>query len=196
MKVAPNYRITNIRVNPAGESIEALEINGEAVELGSAKLENNKAATIDVSTYTEPVEVTPTSGKTGMKKVTVTLDNIPSGADLEANKAATIDVSTYTDPVEITPSEGKNGMEKVTVTLSNIPSGGGYNFYYWYNEDADSNYYTLTETPTTDNKAYVSGYRLARSSPTESISATGENTITVDGVVYTRDSSGDFSLTV
>lgn len=79
MKIAPNYRITNIRVNPAGETIEALEINGEAVEMGSAKLENNKAATIDVSTYTEPVEVTPSSGKVAMEKVTVTLSNIPSG---------------------------------------------------------------------------------------------------------------------
>jgi hypothetical protein len=44
-----------------------------------ADLENNKAATIDVSTYTEPVEVTPTAGKDGMKKATVTLSNIPSG---------------------------------------------------------------------------------------------------------------------
>ena len=44
----------------------------------SADLENNKAATINVSTYTEPVEITPTSGKDGMKKATVTLSNIPS----------------------------------------------------------------------------------------------------------------------
>lgn len=44
-----------------------------------ADLEDNKTATIDVSTYTEPVEVTPASGKDGMKKATVTLSNIPSG---------------------------------------------------------------------------------------------------------------------
>lgn len=44
-----------------------------------ADLENNKTAIIDVSTYTEPVEVTPTAGKDGMKKATVTLSNIPSG---------------------------------------------------------------------------------------------------------------------
>lgn len=43
-----------------------------------ADLENNKSATIDVSTYTEPVEITPTAGKDGMKKATVTLSNIPS----------------------------------------------------------------------------------------------------------------------
>lgn len=46
----------------------------------SAKLDNNKTATIDVSTYTEPVVITPTSGKDGMKKATVTLSNIPSGS--------------------------------------------------------------------------------------------------------------------
>jgi hypothetical protein len=44
-----------------------------------ADLEDNKTATIDVSTYTEPVEIEPSEGKDGMKKTTVTLTNIPSG---------------------------------------------------------------------------------------------------------------------
>ena len=44
----------------------------------SAKLDNNKSATINVSTYTEPVVINPTSGKDGMKKATITLSNIPS----------------------------------------------------------------------------------------------------------------------
>ena len=48
---------------------------------GSADLEDNHQTTIDVLTYTEPVEVTPTSGKDGMKKNTITLSNIPSGAE-------------------------------------------------------------------------------------------------------------------
>mgnify|MGYP007112514410 CR=1 FL=1 len=43
-----------------------------------ADLEDNKTATIDVSTYTEPVEIEPTEGKDGMKKATVTLSNIPN----------------------------------------------------------------------------------------------------------------------
>lgn len=52
-----------------------------------ADLEDNKTATIDVSAYTEPVEVTPTSGKDGMKKATVILSNIPvAGATLYAWK--------------------------------------------------------------------------------------------------------------
>lgn len=49
-----------------------------------ADLENNKTATINVSTYTEPVEITPTAGKDGMKKATVTLSNIPSGGGVKA----------------------------------------------------------------------------------------------------------------
>ena len=44
-----------------------------------ADLEDNKTATINVSAYTEPVVIEPTEGKDGMKKVTVTLSNIPSG---------------------------------------------------------------------------------------------------------------------
>lgn len=47
---------------------------------GGADLEDNHQTTIDVSTYTEPVEVVPESGKDGMKKNTVTLSNIPSGS--------------------------------------------------------------------------------------------------------------------
>ena len=43
-----------------------------------ANLEDNKTATIDASTYTSPVEVTPSEGKDGMKKATITLSNIPS----------------------------------------------------------------------------------------------------------------------
>lgn len=44
-----------------------------------AELDDNKTASINASTYTQPVEITPTSGKEGMKKCTVTLTNIPSG---------------------------------------------------------------------------------------------------------------------
>lgn len=43
---------------------------------GGSDLEDNHSATINVSTYTNPVEINPTSGKDGMKKVTVTLSNI------------------------------------------------------------------------------------------------------------------------
>lgn len=63
----------------------------------SADLDNNKTATINVSTYTEPVEITPTAGKDGMKKATVTLSNIPvAGATLYAWKDGSNNIA-YTE---------------------------------------------------------------------------------------------------
>lgn len=47
-----------------------------------ADLEDNHQTTIDVSTYNAPVEVTPTQGKDGMKKVTVSLSNMPAGVTM------------------------------------------------------------------------------------------------------------------
>lgn len=105
---------------PAVTPAESFNIGKE--EGVDADLDDNKTATINVSTYTEPVEIEPSDGKDGMKKATVTLSNIPA---VESNKAYTIDVSTYTEPIEITPTEGKDGMAKVTITLSNIPESGG-----------------------------------------------------------------------
>ena len=93
------------------------KVTFNTVTIGGADLENNKTATINVSTYTEPVEVTPTSGKDGMKKATITLSNIPA---IEASKAVSIDASTYTEPIEIVPTEGKDGMAKVVVTLTGL----------------------------------------------------------------------------
>lgn len=57
--------------------VKAIAITEGEVPSG-ADLEDNKAATIDASTYTSPVEVTPSEGKDGMKKATITLSNIPS----------------------------------------------------------------------------------------------------------------------
>ena len=90
------------------------------------RFDNNKEVTVDVAQYVAPVEVFPTYGKEAMKKVTVSLDNIP---EIEANKAATINVSSYTEPVEVIPTVGKDGMAKATVTLSHVPSGNVPNFF-------------------------------------------------------------------
>lgn len=114
-----NLKITKSKVKN-GELVD-LEINGQNIELGSeVPMDANKAQTINVSTYTEPVAINPSSGKKGMKKATVTLSNIP---EIEATKAVSIDVSTYTEPIEITPTEGKDGVAKVIITLTNIPAG-------------------------------------------------------------------------
>lgn len=105
---------------PAVSPAESFDLGKE--EGTDADLDDNKTATINVSTYTEPVEIEPSDGKDGMKKATVTLSNIPA---VESNKAVTVDVSTYTEPIEVIPTEGKDGMAKVTITLSNIPESGG-----------------------------------------------------------------------
>lgn len=72
----------------------------------SADLDNNKTKTIDVSTYTEPVEITPTAGKDGMKKATVTLSNIPSGdsVTLYAWKKTGSDDIIYTN-FDVSPTD-------------------------------------------------------------------------------------------
>lgn len=60
-------------------------------------LEDNKSAAINVTAYSAPVVVDPTEGKDAMKKVTVTLTNIPvPGATLRAWKHDTDVVYTTT----------------------------------------------------------------------------------------------------
>lgn len=90
MDLMVNPTITGFRQDVDG-TIKELKI-GQAKEdafeniiaQGGAVLEDNKEVTIDVSTYTQPVVVNPTSGKDGMKKATITLSNIPSGAAFQS----------------------------------------------------------------------------------------------------------------
>lgn len=75
-----NLEVTKATVQ--GGEIKELEINRQNVPLASSvKIETSKAVTIDVSEYTEPIEITPTVGKDGMAKVIITLDNIPEASD-------------------------------------------------------------------------------------------------------------------
>ena len=61
--------------------------------------------------------------------------------------------------------------------------------YSWVNEDNEI-IYTKTPVPTTSNEALSSLSDLG----VESITAVEDNTITVDGVVYTRDSNNDIEI--
>lgn len=72
------------RSNPMMQNLQLASRFNKLVEEGGggADLEDNKEATIDVSAYTDPVEITPTQGKDGMKKVTVSLSNMPAGANM------------------------------------------------------------------------------------------------------------------
>ena len=81
MKSNSNLMITDYKVDPTSQQISEVYINGEKLETASpVTVEDNKTATINVSTYTRPVEITPTSGNDAMAKATVTLSNIPSGS--------------------------------------------------------------------------------------------------------------------
>jgi hypothetical protein len=75
-----NYNITKIRTSNG--DIAELELNGKSVALASdVKIEEKKEVTIKVSEYTEPIEITPTSGKDGIAKVVITLDTSEEAGD-------------------------------------------------------------------------------------------------------------------
>lgn len=178
----------------------------EATAGGDVSVETNKTATIDVSSYTEPVVITPTEGKDAMAKATVTLSNIPSPeVDLETNKAATIDVSTYTEPAVIRPTEGKDGMEQATVTLTNIPANRGWSWSKQVTGSSDITYVilpfdkapeTMASHDATDKQYF--GYKLVGKSissvryGTTIPESNAEETIT--DLVYTKVSDTSFKV--
>lgn len=153
-------------------------------------VQTNKAATIDVSAYTEPIVVKPDTDYESMKKTTVTLSSIPQAADLESNHAASIDVSTYTEPVEIEPTAGKDGMEKVTVTLSNIPQAGA-TLYAWKNNT--DIVYTKVAEPTTSDKALVPASTGLAEAVIAAVAAEFAS-ITISTDEYARYATGDITL--
>ena len=111
---------------------EAMKNNGGVPSGGSSNLEDNKEATINVSTYTDPVEVTPTQGKDGMKKVTVSLSNMPTGTNILYEWA--VNVSSF---VYLSVSTSPSTLED----LKSLPqlkgmTGGGLNFQSTYFADA------------------------------------------------------------
>lgn len=135
---------TNIRVNSfscdnngAYERVECSEkdysgdtqilLNKKNV-IDKSKVETNKTATITENG--EGIEITPSSGKDAMSKVTLTVD---VDGDIQANKAVTITTNTVT---EITPDDGKDGMAKVTVT-TNVPTTS-VTPPEWYTDGGDS----------------------------------------------------------
>lgn len=172
-------------LKPSGwECPEALldKTFAQAVSGSSSDVEDNKTVTL---TANGEAEITPSSGKTSMKKVTATV-----AVPIEDNKAGTIDVSAYTEPVEITPTSGKAGMAKCTVTLSNIPVPIT-KLCAWVNDTVTI--FTTTAQPTTSDKALVGS---ATGITQSAISAVADEyaSITVGAVVYTRTAGSDITL--
>lgn len=153
----------------------------EAIAGGDVEVESNKAASINVATYTKPVAVTPTSGKGAMAKATITLTNIPVAKeeiDLDASEN-----TTYT------PSPGKV-YKKVVVNVPTVTA-----LCAWKVESAVV--YTKTGTPTTSTKALYSPGGLPGTAIAESaIDAVADEfaSITIGEDTYTRYTSGDIVL--
>ena len=129
--------------------VDVKEVAIKAGEIPSgADLEDNKTATIDVSTYTEPVEIEPTEGKDGMKKATVTLNNIPSGAGKRTIcvQGAMGDSDGYIDV---------KGFDSASDDLSNLPAGT-YHFYF-FSTDTSGTINTVTAIFADPSKVSVSG---------------------------------------
>lgn len=104
MKLYANPTITDFRQDVNGD-IKMLKIGVDKEDAYSniqeqvtSKIENNKEVTINVSTYTQPVVITPTSGKTSMKKATVNLSNIPvaNGYDFTDDERNTFALFEFT----------------------------------------------------------------------------------------------------
>ena len=147
----------------------------EGIDPNDNEIETNKAVTIDTSEYTEPVVVEPTGDYDAMKKVTVTLSNLP----VSQTKSENITSNTTT---EIEPDEGKL-LSKVTVT-TNVSA-----FLYAWKHSTDV-IYTKVAEPTTSDKALI-GAATGLSEGTITTVASGAVSITVSATVYERYSAGD-----
>ena len=150
----------------------------EGINPNDNEIESNKAVTIDASAYTEPVAVKPTGDYDAMKKVTVTVSNIP----VSQTKSESITTNTTT---QIEPDEGKL-LSKVTIT-TNVSA-----YLYAWKHSSDV-IYTKTATPTTSDKALVG----ASTGLSESaITAVGEESasITVSATEYERYDTGDIAI--
>ena len=141
-------------------------------------VQTNRASTIDVSAYTEPVVIEPDTDYESMKKNTVTLSNIPQ-AKTEITLEAT-ENKTYT------PEEGKVYNSVVV----NVPAPTVKLYAWKSNSDI---VYTKVAEPTTSDKALVpASTGLAEAV----IAAVGESfaSITISTDEYARYSTGDITV--
>lgn len=149
-------------------------------------VQTNKASTIDVSAYTEPVVIKPDTDYESMKKNTVTLSNIPQVKTEIALEA--------TENTTYTPEEGKVYNSVVV----NVPVGAT-KLYAWVRGTGSSAYcvYTTTAQPTTEDKCtYAGGTPVSLVSAQITAVAEDFSTITaIGGSICPRNSTYDIDLT-
>lgn len=164
------------------------ELQGRTFEEATAggDVQTNKASTIDVSAYTEPVVITPDTDYESMKKNTVTLENIPAVKTEIALEAT--ENKTYT------PEEGKVYNSVVV----NVPLG--VTKLYAWKSTAANNYivYTKTAEPTTSDALFMGYSSGAIKAYTGTITEVAEDfaSITVNTTLATcnRDSADDITF--
>lgn len=114
-------------------------------------LEANKTETIDVEDYTDPIEITPTTGNDGMKKATVTLTNLTRlyvWKDVNATPNPHYMYTTYSDTSKCDGHAYQCGTVKnALLTLKNVEVNGealyvsGYpNSLYYRDPENDITY--------------------------------------------------------
>ena len=150
-------------------------------------VQTNKASTIDVSAYTEPVVIKPDTDYESMKKNTVTLSNIPAVKTEIALEA--------TENTTYTPEEGKVYNSVVV----NVPVGAT-KLYAWGPIGTGSSAYlayTTTATPEVGDHAYYGGGSSPMRVIQTNITAVGDDhsTISYGGATAApRYSTGDITL--
>lgn len=127
-------------------------------------VQTNKASTIDVSAYTEPIVIKPDTDYESMKKNTVTLSNIPA--------VKTEEDLSVTENGEYTPDEGKT-FGKVTVA---VPQGVA-KLFAW--KGSSVIVYTKTETPVEHDDCYY-----PTTNPTTNLSGLGKSFVGSVGEGY------------
>lgn len=175
----PETMLLSDLLKPSGyDCPEELQGRTFAEATAGGDVQTNKASTIDVSAYTEPIVIKPDTDYESMKKNTVTLSNIPQvKTEIELNATEN---RTYT------PEAGKVYNSVVV----NVPAPIA-KLYAWQN--GTDIVYTKVAEPTTSDKALVpASTGLADAVIAEVAAEFASITISTDE--YTRYDTGDITL--
>ncbi len=116
-------------------------------------VQENKAVTIDVGEYTEPVEILPPEGKVAMEKVTLTLDNIPSGGSATAYAWVDTNYNVFYFDFDIAPDDitGHKRMDVTdSITIAEVNGDGYHKVSDTVFDNLNAEASTMTRDPSKD----------------------------------------------
>lgn len=177
-----NISIAKLEINPSQDKIKKVVFsNGQ--EFTSTVVEQEKTVTI---TENGTVEITPSTGKDSMKKVSATV-NVPPDVVVQEEKNVLIDSNgLYT----VNPDSDFDAIGKVNVTV-NVPLGGGASAYGWiaqYTGGDPWHYQTNFDVSPESKEDFLASYYLIRD---EDVEIDGEYTKVA--TVPFDDSISDFT---